>query len=300
MKRIHRYNQFKILKEGRSYEASIGQAIDFIRNKATEWSIENKQILRGISGSDDISFSIVEPSKHTRSTIGLSYNSYNILVDNLPSWEKYPKRHNSIYGMFIDEHMTSEEYLKWIENTYQYNEFGYVNFMIPENGAKLAVCESSDFRKSLYSGHKRPEDRNTSYKAVGIYKVPYVFESLNKLFFDNKLDLEKWTDLEKTFKLKLEYLKEQYEIIENNEHDTFALAYIYDIIDAMENAGYNTTYEFFNTGYSPENNNMKLIEYNKTSINNLTSEDSEGSEIWTDSDCLIVNPRVMSKLLKRL
>jgi hypothetical protein len=289
-----------MLKEGRRYEVDFYEAIDFIENQATQWSIENKQIFRGIARSERDGASIIEPASHTRTAVALSDDVYNIMIDNMPSWEKYPKRHLSVYGSFVDKQMKPEQLFKWIESDFEYNDFGYVNFLIPEDGAKLAVCETSDLRTSLYAGHNEMniDNRKNSMKGTWIGNLPKIFKGLNKEYFKEQLDMSKWEDIEKMSKhITTDMLKDS---IENGDTFEFRFGYLDNIAESMEKLGYATVYDFLNKGFAPDNNRMELIEYTKDNINKLTAEYDDDREIWTESDCLIVNPKLMPEILKEL
>ncbi len=283
MKRIHRYNQFKMLKEGRSYEVDLYQAIDFINNQATEWSIENKQIFRGIQDSEYESFQFIEPSSHERTSVAVDDNIYNVMVDNLSSWKEYPKRHHSVYGMFVDEKFNNgKDATEWVNKNYNKNLFGYVNFLIPENNSLLAVCPSNDFRTSLQAG---------SGRGVKIVEMTKIINHMNKHEYGNKLDMGKWEGIQKILnEFNLDKLT-------SSEYYTYS----YDnLIIKMKESGYSNLLEFCNDGFSPENNEMELTNYSENNINTMEGYYAEGSEVWTDADCLIVSPKSMSEVLEHL
>lgn len=276
-----------MLSEGRSYEVDFYEAVDFVENQATEWSIENKQLFRGVYGSDRKAFSIIEPSLHTRNAVALDDNVYNVMIDNMPSWDKYPKRHHSVYGSFLDMQMKPEDYVNWIEENYSHNEFGYVNFLIPEDNALVAVCEESDLRNSFTNG-------------IYIHELPKYFEYMNEDFYNKELDFTNdWSLIDRIMKeTSLEKLEKRLAELKDWE----SKHYLYErLIKHMRNGDYKTFYDYCDNNYSPENNDMELITYTKNNINNLKIEGSTKSrEIWTEADCLIINPQIMLDFLNEL
>lgn len=275
-----------MLREGRSYEVDFYEAVDFIQTRATEWDIENKQLFRGVQDSDNIPFSIIEPSSHERKAVALSDNVYNIMIDNLPSWDKYPKRHNSVYGSFLDKIKKPKDYINWIEEEFEYNDFGYVNFLIPEDGAMLAVCDSSDLRISFSNG-------------VWIGELPNLFKYMNVDFYDDKLEFDNWSSMEKVMKeISLEKLEMKLAELHDweDKHHTYG-----KLIKSMKSENSESFYEYCNDVYAPTKNDIELIEYTKNNIYRLKIEGSGDSrEIWTEADCLLVNPKMMSDILEEL
>lgn len=75
-------------------------------------------------------FIYVEPSKGRKSPYTFGNNIYNLLLSNLPSWSKYPKRENSLV-------CTSD-----LKRAELYNDSVYKVY--PLNGKKLGVCPERD------------------------------------------------------------------------------------------------------------------------------------------------------------
>lgn len=98
MSKIHSYKKFVMISENRSYEVSLEEAKNFLKTEATEWDIESNQIFRGIVGSEDRKYSIVNPSKYNRTALMEKDNVYNVILDNIPAWSDYPNRYQSIFG----------------------------------------------------------------------------------------------------------------------------------------------------------------------------------------------------------
>lgn len=285
MSKIHSYKKFVMVNESRSYEVSLEEAKNFLKTKATEWDIKSNQIFRGVKDSKDKKYSIINPSKYNRTSLMKKDNIYNVVIDNIPSWSDYPNRHQSIFGHLYNPSNPNPD------NTH--NLYGYVNYVIPKDNAKIAICPKSDVRYM--------DVGNTFIENISIMGTPDIFSVINKIFYNGGLSISKWKYIlkimnEVTLK-EIQNIGDSHSIgriIEDDNHRVI----IEKLNNVMKKEGYSSLWDLFNVGFSPENQDMELVNYTKENINNLKIKTSEEREIWTDGECLIVNPNFIDELWK--
>lgn len=272
MSKIHSYKKFVIINENRSYGVSLEEAKNFLKTKATEWNIENNQIFRGISGSEDRKYSIVNPSKYNRTSLMKKDNIYNVILDNIPSWSDYPNRHQSIFGHLYNKSNPD----------HTHNLYGYINYVIPKDNAKIVICPKSDFRYMDVGKY--------FIERISIMEAPNIFTIINDIFYNSGLSIGKWKYILKIMnEVTLETIQNIDYSLKNSLSDNYKVI-LEKLNNVMKKEGYSSLWDLFNVGFSPENQDMELINYTKENINNLSMKSSEEREIWTDSECLIVNP----------
>lgn len=115
----------------RSREISIEQFKKLLDTKCKK-SKNIKNIFRGVAGVR-YSYGYVEPSKFVRKSANTD-NYYTLLLDNLSSWKKYPKRSKSIVCS------TNEDYA---------DAYGWPYIVYPFDGSKIGVCSSIDIWESF-------------------------------------------------------------------------------------------------------------------------------------------------------
>ena len=103
-------------------------------------------VSKGYKNGDELesniytNYTVIDPQNITRVSPNTSYNAYNLLLSNLPSWDKFPKRDNSLIGGDIESIMQRKHS---VEN---------VMVVIPFGG-DVGVCSKRDiwlsFNKSI-------------------------------------------------------------------------------------------------------------------------------------------------------
>lgn len=88
-------------------------------------NINDKSIYRSVDLKGD--YYILKPTGEIRQSAWLNSNYYTLLLNNLPSWSKYPKR----------THVCSNKYFQFNQNVFK---------VIPINGAKIGICPSDDIQ----------------------------------------------------------------------------------------------------------------------------------------------------------
>lgn len=146
-----------IINEGRSRQITFDQSIQMAKKCMDAINLYKNRdigILRGIQTTNihDIKpykgdFLSVQPSKFTRKSAYAEGNHYTLLLDNLPSWNKFPKRSKSIVGSTD------------INKARSYDESDNVYVVFPVNGSRIGVCPTSDIFSS-FDGFRSAGDFN--------------------------------------------------------------------------------------------------------------------------------------------
>lgn len=104
-----------------------------IKNECSEILSKSATIYRGIEtkGSDVLFFD--GKSKTPRKSAN-TYNFTTLLMDNLPSWSKFPKRSESLICS---------------TTSFQASGYGFTYRVLPVNGAKIGVCDRFDMWMSF-------------------------------------------------------------------------------------------------------------------------------------------------------
>jgi len=124
MKRFNTY-----IKENRDWsEVEIIDKEDYsnlLKNECSDFNEDDKPIYRSVNLPED--FYIIRPTGIMRHSAYCCSNHYTLLMNNLPSWSKYPKR----------THICSNRIFKFNN---------YVFRVIPFNGAKIGICPNDDIQ----------------------------------------------------------------------------------------------------------------------------------------------------------
>ncbi|CAG7580812.1 MAG: hypothetical protein SLAVMIC_00565 [uncultured marine phage] len=122
----------KIEYKGRADKISLEKAVDLYKKNCSDWDLKNeKKIYRGLWINSDYFYT--NPKGKYRSSANAD-NTYNSLFDVLKSWEKAPKRSESL---IMTNDLTGAE------------SFGDVYVMIPYNGTKIGICSKCDVWNSM-------------------------------------------------------------------------------------------------------------------------------------------------------
>lgn len=217
--------------------------------------IDNPKLLQRNKSRNDGDYSYINPSVNTRTSLisddGVSGNHHTLLMDNLPSWKRFPKRSKSIIGL---------------TNVFNRNVFGNVNYLvIPYDNANFGVAPSMDLwsckTRVIYSSYiSFNEELSYAFVSNGISDSSYeqMISDLEELY-------EKW------LKNKTGFLSSIFEYINQNN---LSIVEGLDKILLPEN--------FKGTDLDD------LEGFNVMNYNMLANIDEDGEyEFWTDSKCLL-------------
>jgi hypothetical protein len=265
------------LTETRSISVTEKDARDFI-HKSCSQALKGTPIYRGHRLYKDDYFTINPKSFSERESPYADFNYYNLLLSNLPSWSKYPKRNKSVICT-----TESDAALR------RGNGNGYI--VLPINGSKIGVCSAADIWDSF-------ENLNTA-------NMNRFNKTLQRLF-----DILKENDYG-TLPVNLDTDYSSFtnfcEIVDIAKGDTYAFDDILaDILyedDDLDEDDVKWLMEFKNSKLkflsyidsilSPHKNGFKLI-----TAGSEFAELTEYLEVWTDSKCILV--KVTSVIGKEL
>jgi len=276
--------------ESRAYELTEKDFVDLL-NKNCKDFMKNPKLLQR-NKKQGPKFSCINPKTNIRTSMltndgsaGVKSNHGTLLMDNLPSWSKFPKRSQSIIGVTTFDRSSL---------------FGREKFfVIPFDGAKFGVCPAKDLWgvrcTSFDDDFTITFDNNLSdmFVNLGITDNSYdeMMTGLQKSFDD-------W--LRKSSEIDLKYLQHHY------SRRTLI------IFDKIKDLGYSDVRLAIDNFFNPKNfvandkkntmegfSVMRWIEKPYGGL--VTSFDStEGHEFWTDSECLLykinINTDIFSKI----
>ncbi len=280
-----RIKLFKLF-EGRSSELTEQDFVDLLNNNCKDF-IKNPTILqRNKNDNDNKRFYSINPKAHIRTsmilgsgTAGVKSNHGTLLMDNLYSWSKYPKRSQSLIGM---------------TDYNSYDTFGKDKFfIIPFDGAKFGVCPGSDL---------------WGVKSTLFYNHQYSFDDrLSEMFTGLGVSDKSYDEMMNDFQKVHEFWINGNDILNKNEKSISYRAI--EIFTKMSELGYKDVKDGLSDIFDPKNfksimmsdNNgpdgFECLDYNglleyklKYVVNGLTKK-----EFWTDSECLLL--RIDSGLL---
>lgn len=117
------------LTEGRSEAIDEGQAMNILRKQCSS-AFKAPEIFRGVKSNNQ--FMLVNPQQFTRKSKNTS-NYHTLLVDNMASWETFPKRSESIVCS------TSRN------KAAVYGAGGMTYRVLPINGSNIGICAEDDW-----------------------------------------------------------------------------------------------------------------------------------------------------------
>lgn len=279
MKKIQYFKLF----ESRTARLSDEEFINLAKTKCKDFLASPKYLQR-IKGSYDGDYSYINPKLSHRNPLmkdegsgGVFSSHHTLLMDNLPSWNGFPKRTQSIIGSLNFGFDPS---------------FGdYYYCIIPYDGAKFAVAPDCD----LWSSACKIADNAYMFD-------DYFSESFSQAGISDKSYDDMMNDIQKIYD---DYLSGKQLEISN---------YIIRILKQMKEDNVKDVRLAFNEYFAPNKfrglgpqigslNGFILRNYSQ--ISEVQEKDSNGNlisygkEIWTDSECLIVylgnvsSPRVV-------
>ena len=235
-------------KSGRGIVLSKEDFIERLRTKCSEW-LDNRAPLVRFKNAKGTEFAEIHPKESIRHSV--NENNYTtMLMDNLPSWKKFPKRSESIIF-------------------YNNIKYGYIfgnelYFVIPFDGAKFGVSPNDVLWSSINT--KIPILRLDDKLSEGLFYLDapkdyeYFKKYMNNVFFNTK-ELEN--------KIVYNVIQEIYSDFQVSCEDNFMI--------------------YFNELLAPENFKGDVHKGYKVSdyIQMKNTYSNRGIECWTDSNCLV-------------
>ena len=256
--------------ESRAYELTEEDFVDLLNKNCKDFIKAPKLLQR--NKKQGPKFSHVNPKTNIRTSLfnvdvaaGVRSNHGTLLMDNLPSWSKFPKRSQSVIGLTTFN----------VSSLFGRDKF----FVIPFDGAKFGVCPAGDLWTTYSTSFN-------DYQVTFDNHLSDMFVDLK--ITDNSYD-EMMTGLQKSFDDWLEKSSK----IELNKYSRALI-----IFNKMKELGYSDVRLAIDYFLNPKNfisnsgNEMKgfsVMRWIEKPYGGLaTSFDStESHEFWTDSECLL-------------
>lgn len=227
----------------------------------------NRIFFKGIISSSPISdFLYFENSNYSRESKTLKEhgNFYNMLINELPSWQNLPLRNNSI--IFTNDFSVARAFA--IPRPSEGKEFAKLFAVIPKKGSKLVVSSESDLWYSF----------SPFFRSIGINKYTYTLTDFNATL----KDLASYFD-EQDFDMSLENFNQLILEIKNRKVDTCKMSLhtkiIYDgIVDSSVDF-----LDLLDKNFSPEFNNFHCVNIEDSTVI------KSNRELWTNEECILVN-----------
>lgn len=254
------YNKDSRAKTLKLSNEEIIKSIEQYSPKTIE-SFKHVRIYRGIK-SIAIDSKYVDPTQFIRQSANTS-NFYTTLIDNLPSWSKYPKRSKSLVCS------TDHHYAHGYGSTY---------LVIPMDGVPIGICYAEDF----WSAFPYVES-NMSGESMGTFNT-FIFGILDALDVVEGLETKSFNlkDSSDFGKLK----KELNKLTASNIDKVFRTGYYID--DEFKkyirkNIKSMSMIELLNKLLDPEKNKFDLIKSGQKFPSHV-----ENNEVWVGGKSLLL------------
>jgi len=279
-----------LLNEDYTESISKNDFIKILNDNCKNYSIKNTQLFRGVSdlSSKDNYYRFVDTSKVNRYendnfiSGGIQYS--RILFDNiLESWNKYPKRINSVITSTSINH--ANMYSKKFLGLFGKNAFN----VIPFDNTILGITSNNDFYYSFNKGF--------GVKNEGLYNLEFFCADLQSILPKQTKNYKELLEILKTITIDENYYNFKSKLKNNNYDKTF-LKLLYNFIDIRDKNKNYTLIDYFNKILDPNYNEFFLLKYTKN-INIKDSEESpgHGREVYFSGKCLFVNPDILYKII---
>jgi len=235
-----------------------------------------QQIFRGV-GNLSISdkFKLYDPQKYTRHSAN-TLNYYTEIIDNSKHWEEYPNRSSSLVG-------TTD-----IEKA---REYGHIYHIIPlEENSKFGVCPRHDIWYSFEFALS--ELRKLFNEDMAIPTAVPDFKNLAGLnnFLKTKFDLSKDADYKELMKKVI--LDERVFKLLNRQSTWNNSRYDYTKEELLKiQKKWGTFLNYLEYLLSPKWNGFSTLLYNRYTT--LPTD----KEVWTDSECFLIEHSLHEKIL---
>lgn len=254
MKYLQTYNLFENKTKNSLCRSLTQDQFHSILNRfCKEFDWNDTPIYKGMYIDGD--YALTNPKGQERQSAN-TRNYYTTIFDNSPYLGEFPKRSQSLICS------TDLETARLYGNLYR---------VIPFDGAKIAVCSSSDFWHAFETNIKY-----YSLEEFNIY-MGIIFEILYKKYGDEKLAEPREDRL---LIEQLKYLYNTYDLY--NEVESYTSDIKYFSKNDFDN--FPKSLEELFQAFNPNNNEIKLYDYkdySKKPYNDL--------EVWTDSKALLIS-----------
>ena len=236
------------------------------------------QIFRGLAYTNPRPLLFVRPSKSYRMAKNTD-NFTNAILDIIPSWRDWPKRSKSI--------VCSSR-----EGSAQF--YGKVFEVFPFDGAIIGICPSRDFWDSFPIVEKRLSKAKEQQIDWFNYSMP---DALKKLGYTADYWRYYPEDAENLFKYLDSKVQRNPKIFDDileaateNGIDSRTKRILLDM-----RTNFKTSESYFDELFNPEKNGFEKVPISKYHTNSNVDQ-----EVWTESDSLMINTKVISRFIDSL
>lgn len=251
------------------------EAIIILKEKVKNFT--NKCFFKGINSNDEIpDIFIIDPKNSNRQSKTKDIHGviYDILLNNLDVWKKYPLRNSSVI-------LTGD--VKIAENFAKNGKGPYCKVfqVFPMYNSEIVIAPENDIWYSFRKG----------LGILGLKNDKAVLHNFNRIMED----ILKSYNEEKQ-KLTFDSIKSTLQKISKETKDTpkyldFETDIVYNKLFEINSQPLET----LNNIFDPELNGFKIKKFDE----NFSLENTK-SEVWTDSICLLINIESVEKIMSKL
>lgn len=269
-----RFQLFKMF-ESRTSELSEAEFRKILHEKCKDFAKAPKLLQRSKTSEGSI-FSYINPKAYDRAplkksdrfTDGVESRHHTLLMDNLPSWSKFPKRSQSVIGL------TSADQ-RIIFGSHRY-------LIIPFDGANFGVAPSADlWACQVHVTDQRPlvEDLTLSFN-----------DKFSEIMVVNKISDASYSEMMSELQTQYDlWLKDSFSAFRSVSSDILK---INKLFKKFKEKGVKNVEDGFNHFFSPDRfrgTDLDDLEgFHVMNWSYLTNLDRWHSyEFWTDSECLL-------------
>lgn len=242
------------------------ESIDLLNQNGYSNRTLKKSLFKGITfyeNSEIQDFIYINPKISTRiSKTQTQYgNAYNEIIDNLDSWSKYAKRKHSIIATANEQ--TARAY-------------GKVYALFPLKHKTIYICPESDvwysFKSIYYKLGIASLNRN-------LIDINIILNDCYSTLYKKELKINSWEQVVELFNVF-----DKRELIISELSQDISKSFLKKIYSIE-----TCSYDFFNQIFDPINFNFMISDiFSYTLYGN--------KEVWTDSDCLLINSDIIENL----
>jgi len=279
-----RFQLFKMF-ESRTSELTESEFRKILHEKCKDF-VKAPKLLQRSKSSEGPIFSYINPKsfdraplkKSDRFTDGVESRHHTLLMDNLPSWSKFPKRSQSVIGL------TSADQ-RVIFGSHRY-------LIIPFDGAKFGVAPSSDlWGCEVNITDYRPLKTDPTFSFNDFFSEMMVMNKVSDNSYSEMMsDLQ---ELYKEFKSLLVYPRPDSSGIHIADvKSTDWIIHLIPLFKKFHHSKFESVEEGFNHFFAPnrfkgtdldEQEGFQVMDWKYlSSLGNY-----ETYEFWTDSECLL-------------
>lgn len=269
-----RFQLFKMF-ESRTSELSEAEFRKILHEKCKDF-VKAPKLLQRSKTSEGPIFSYINPKAYDRAplkksdrfTDGVESRHHTLLMDNLPSWSKFPKRSQSVIGL------TSADQ-RIIFGSHRY-------LIIPFDGANFGVAPSADlWACQVHVTDQRPlvEDLTLSFN-----------DKFSEIMVVNKISDASYSEMMSELQTQYDlWLKDSFSAFRSVSSDILK---INKLFKKFKEKGVKNVEDGFNHFFSPDRfrgTDLDDLEgFHVMNWSYLTNLDRWHSyEFWTDSECLL-------------